>query len=120
MTAAVNAQLCAAYPKSLVPWNEVSMFATDNHPGLFRWPLVEEILAKPLEIKNSYLTVPRGPGLGVDVSEEAMRKYPYVDIPYNAYVYSIPTSYMPSYPVGYLPKEYFGSMDIFRRNKYLW
>jgi hypothetical protein len=47
-------------------------------------------------------------------------RYPYVDIPYNAYVYSVPTAYMPSYPTGYLPKEYFGSMDVFRRNKYLW
>jgi len=120
MTAAANAQLCAAYPESQIPWNEMSMFATEKHPGLFRWPLVEEILVKPLEIEDSYLNVPRGPGLGVEVSEGAMKKYPYVDIPYNAYVYSIPTSYMPSYPVGYLPKEHFGPMDIFKKNKYLW
>ena len=120
ITAAANVQLCAAYPRTLVPWNEMSMFATEEHPGLFRWPLVEEILVKPLEMRNSYLTVPQGPGLGVEVSEDALSKYPYVDIPYNAYLYSVPTSYMPSYPTGYLPREYFGREDSFRKNKYLW
>lgn len=120
LTAAASLQLCAAYPEKVVPTNEYSMFATDEQPGLFRWPFVEEVLSKPLEVKNSYITMLRGPGLGVKVSEEAMKKYPYVDVPYNAYLYSVPTSYMPSYPVGYLPKEYYGPMDIFKKRRYLW
>jgi D-galactarolactone cycloisomerase len=120
ITAAANAQLCAAYPSKVAPWNEMSMFATEHHPGLFKWPLVEEMLTKPLEMSASYLTVPRGPGLGVEVNEQALKKHPFINVPYNAYIYSVPTSYMPSYPTRYLPREYFGKDDEFKRRNYLW
>lgn len=35
----------------------------------------ELVLADPPLIRNSYITVPDGPGLGVELNEEAARKY---------------------------------------------
>ena len=34
------------------------------------WP----VLKTPLEVKNSYLDVPDGPGLGVELDDEVMKK----------------------------------------------
>jgi L-alanine-DL-glutamate epimerase-like enolase superfamily enzyme len=38
-------------------------------------PLVRELCASPLEMKDGYLTVPQGPGLGVEVNERTISKY---------------------------------------------
>jgi len=38
-------------------------------------PLRTELLAEPLETKNGYMIPPQGPGLGVELNPEALRKY---------------------------------------------
>ncbi|MFN0170276.1 MAG: mandelate racemase/muconate lactonizing enzyme family protein [Bryobacteraceae bacterium] len=38
---------------------------------------VHNLLAKPIEIRDSHATVPNGPGLGVELDEDAVRKYRY-------------------------------------------
>jgi L-alanine-DL-glutamate epimerase-like enolase superfamily enzyme len=38
-------------------------------------PMQHELVAKPFEAEHGYLTVPDGPGLGIDVSEEAVSHY---------------------------------------------
>jgi L-alanine-DL-glutamate epimerase-like enolase superfamily enzyme len=38
-------------------------------------PLVRELCADPLELKDGYLPVPQGPGLGVEVDEKTIAKY---------------------------------------------
>ena len=42
-------------------------------------PPKSELLVTPLELKAGYLTVPDGPGLGIELSEEALTKYPVDD-----------------------------------------
>ena len=37
----------------------------------------EGILKKPFEAKDGYIEVPTGPGLGIEVDEEALKKIPY-------------------------------------------
>ena len=35
------------------------------------------LLARPITARDGWVEVPRGPGLGVEVNEEAIRRYPY-------------------------------------------
>ena len=45
--------------------------------------LGEGILKNPFEIKDGYIEIPDGPGLGIDIDEQALAKRPYVpkDVP---------------------------------------
>jgi len=38
-------------------------------------PFRDEIVTKPIEVKNGYVAVPTAPGLGIEVNEEAVKKY---------------------------------------------
>ena len=38
-------------------------------------PFREEIVTKKLELKNGYFDVPTGPGLGIEINEDLVRKY---------------------------------------------
>ena len=38
-------------------------------------PLSRELVRDPLRMTDGFLRVPEGPGLGVEVNEEAIRKY---------------------------------------------
>ena len=36
---------------------------------------VHNLLTRPIEFRDSYATVPDGPGLGVELDEDALRRY---------------------------------------------
>ena len=38
-------------------------------------PFRDEIVTKPVEIKNGHVEIPTGPGLGIEINEEAVKKY---------------------------------------------
>ena len=38
-------------------------------------PLRDELLSEPVDVKNGYVDIPTKPGLGVELSEDALRKY---------------------------------------------
>jgi D-galactarolactone cycloisomerase len=38
-------------------------------------PLGDPVLRKPFHIENGYFSVPDGPGLGIEINEEALRRY---------------------------------------------
>jgi len=40
-------------------------------------PLITELLADPLEVKNGYIEVPKKPGLGIELNQETVKKYTY-------------------------------------------
>jgi len=42
-------------------------------------PPKSDLLVEPLELVDGYLTVPTGPGLGIELNEEALNKYPVLD-----------------------------------------
>ena len=52
---------------------------TSDHPMLefdtFENPFRDEIVTNPFQIEAGYVTIPTGPGLGVEVNEEAVKKY---------------------------------------------
>jgi len=35
----------------------------------------------PFKVENGYLTLPAGPGLGIELREDALARYPYREFP---------------------------------------
>ena len=35
----------------------------------------DELVTRPFELKNGFMDVPAAPGLGIDVNEEAVKKF---------------------------------------------
>jgi len=71
------------FPESVVEWLEYPCHANFGRKGMYPFPLADEILARPLEIKDGILSVPEGPGLGVDVDERVIEKYPWIPGPWS-------------------------------------
>jgi len=70
---AANVQLMAASPNQF--------FLESNRTWNNSCPeFQEEIVQNPLLPKNGYIEVPDRPGLGVELNEEAIKKFPYLDI----------------------------------------
>jgi galactonate dehydratase len=53
-------------------------FALQEYTGEHREPKVD-LIENPIELKDGYLTVPEGPGLGIKLSEEGLKKWPFED-----------------------------------------
>jgi L-alanine-DL-glutamate epimerase-like enolase superfamily enzyme len=79
--AAAHFGIC--FPEKVVEWLEFPCHANSGRAGMYPFPLADEILATPLDIKNGVLTVPQGPGLGVDVDERVIAKYPWIPGPWS-------------------------------------
>jgi L-alanine-DL-glutamate epimerase-like enolase superfamily enzyme len=71
------------FPESVVEWLEYPCHGNFGRKGMYPFPLADEILAKPLDIKGGILTVPKGPGLGVDVDERVLSRYPWIPGPWS-------------------------------------
>jgi galactonate dehydratase len=63
---AATVQACAVMPNYLI---------TDYYVPLE--PLAQAMLRTPFVVRDSYVDLPTGPGLGVEVDEVAFRAYPY-------------------------------------------
>ena len=81
--AAAHFGIC--FPENVVEWLEFPCHANSGRKGMYPFPLADEILATPLEIQNGFLTVPKGPGLGIDVDERVIAKYPWIPGPWSTF-----------------------------------
>jgi hypothetical protein len=50
---------------------------------MYPFPLAPEVLKQPLQIEYGDLVVPREPGLGVEVDESVIERYPWVPGPWS-------------------------------------
>jgi len=50
---------------------------------MYPWPMAEEILREPFEIDHGDLVVPKGPGLGIEIDERVIEKYPFIPGPWS-------------------------------------
>jgi L-alanine-DL-glutamate epimerase-like enolase superfamily enzyme len=82
---AAAAQVGVCWPESVVEWLEYPCYSTASHAAMYPFPLAAEILKQPLEIVNGQLTAPRGPGLGVEVDESVIERYPWIDGPWSLF-----------------------------------
>ncbi len=67
---AASVQLCAAIPNFLI----LEYFVNFEAPSA-------EIARNPLKAERGYVQIPTGPGLGVELDEEALRKWGYKQFP---------------------------------------
>jgi len=71
------------FPESVVEWLEYPCHGNFGRKGMYPFPLADEILTQPLAIHHGILTVPTGPGLGVEVDERVIEKYPWIPGPWS-------------------------------------
>jgi L-alanine-DL-glutamate epimerase-like enolase superfamily enzyme len=69
--------------EDVVEWLEYPCYANAGRTGMYPFPLADEILTETLEIRSGYLSVPKGPGLGIAINERAAEKYPFVPGPWS-------------------------------------
>jgi L-alanine-DL-glutamate epimerase-like enolase superfamily enzyme len=79
------AHLGICWPDSVVEWLEYPVYSDAGRPGMYPFPLATEILREPLEIDRGELIVPRGPGLGIEINEAVIEKYPWKPGPWSIF-----------------------------------
>ncbi len=80
-----NAHLVAASPAE--PYLEYPAYETETHDGMYPYPLAAAILETELDLTDGALTLPDGPGLGVEVDRSVVEEYPHVPGPWTEFVY---------------------------------
>ncbi len=77
------AHLGICWPEGVVEWLEYPCYSGPGRAGMYPFPLAEEILAEPLTLDRGDLIVPRKPGLGVEVDESVIERYPWIPGPWS-------------------------------------
>jgi L-alanine-DL-glutamate epimerase-like enolase superfamily enzyme len=77
------AHLGICWPANVVEWLEYPIYTKPGQPVMYPWPLAEEILRDPFNIEHGDLIVPDGPGLGIDIDERVIEKYPFIPGPWS-------------------------------------
>ncbi len=79
------AQLGVCWPETVVEWLEYPCYSHRKHPVMYPFPLADEILSEALEIKNGYLVLPDGQGMGIEINENVIEKYPFIQGPWSIF-----------------------------------
>jgi L-alanine-DL-glutamate epimerase-like enolase superfamily enzyme len=79
--AAAHFGIC--FPEDVVEWLEYPCYANAGRVGMYPFPAADEILQGALDVEDGYLTVPDGPGLGMEVDERIVAKYPFLPGPWS-------------------------------------
>ena len=77
------AQIGICWNEDVVEWLEYPCYANNGKPGMYPFPISDEILAAPLELEGGHLIVPKGHGLGVEIDESVIEKYPFIPGPWS-------------------------------------
>jgi L-alanine-DL-glutamate epimerase-like enolase superfamily enzyme len=77
------AHLGVCWPADVVEWLEHPCYSNAGRPGMYPFPLADEILREPLQIENGDLVMPDRPGLGLEIDERVIDKYPFIPGPWS-------------------------------------
>ena len=77
------AQLGVCWPEEVVEWLEYPVYTTAQTPSMYPWPAAREILRDPLDIENGELILNQRSGLGVEVDESVIERYPWQPGPWS-------------------------------------
>ena len=84
------AQLGVCWPDDIVEWLEYPVYTTAATKSMYKFDLAREILRTPLDIERGELMVNREPGLGVDVDEGVITRYPWIPGPWSYFTLHSP------------------------------
>jgi L-alanine-DL-glutamate epimerase-like enolase superfamily enzyme len=79
--AAAHIGICWA--ESVVEWLECPVHSAPGRPGMYPFELADSILSEPLPIEKGYLVVPDRPGLGIEIDERVIDRYPFIPGPWS-------------------------------------
>jgi galactonate dehydratase len=79
---AATLQLCAAIPNFIITEYFINLESFENF-----------ISKTPLQVENGYIKLPNTPGLGIELEESMLKKFPYKQFPPNP-----PTEYFDEGP----------------------
>ncbi len=86
-----NAHLVAAAPGARVLeyplFEDDPLFDEELDPGMYPFDLAFDIIEGEPAVADGQLTVPDGPGLGVEVNLDVLEEYPFVDGPWTEFRY---------------------------------
>jgi L-alanine-DL-glutamate epimerase-like enolase superfamily enzyme len=88
--AAAHIGIC--WPESVVEWLEYPCYANRGRVGMYPFPAADEILGAELAIEHGELIVPNGPGLGVEIDESVVDRYPFLPGPWSLFRLDSPPS----------------------------
>lgn len=77
------AHLGICWDEDVVEWLEYPCYSNDGRPGMYPFAAADEILAEPLAIEGGCLSVPKAPGLGIDINEAVIEKHPFLSGPWS-------------------------------------
>jgi L-alanine-DL-glutamate epimerase-like enolase superfamily enzyme len=72
------AHLGVCWPETLVEWLEYPCYSAPLRAGMYPFPLSAEMLKEAAPIEHGDLIVPSGPGLGVEIDESVIERYPWI------------------------------------------
>jgi L-alanine-DL-glutamate epimerase-like enolase superfamily enzyme len=85
LEALASAHLGVCFPAEVCAWLEYPCYRHRGQPIMYPYPLADEILREPLQIENGDLLVLDRPGLGVEVDESVIARYPYLPGPWSVF-----------------------------------
>ncbi|MCX8038359.1 MAG: mandelate racemase/muconate lactonizing enzyme family protein [Candidatus Sumerlaeia bacterium] len=85
------AHLGICWPETVVEWLEYPCYSKPGRAGMYPFPLSDEILNEPLEIRDGHLIVPDGPGLGIAINEKVIETYRPIPGPWSFFRLDSPT-----------------------------
>jgi L-alanine-DL-glutamate epimerase-like enolase superfamily enzyme len=77
------AHLGVCWPEDVVEWLEYPCYSNNGRVGMYPFPAADEILREPLNIQRGDLIMPKGPGLGVEIDESVLERYPFIPGPWS-------------------------------------
>jgi L-alanine-DL-glutamate epimerase-like enolase superfamily enzyme len=77
------AHLGICWDEEVVEWLEYPCYSNHGRTGMYPFAVADEILAEPMAIKHGYLTVPKSPGLGIEINEAVIEKHPFQPGPWS-------------------------------------
>ena len=84
------AHLGICYPDTIAEWLEFPCYSAPGRAGMYPFPLAADILKEPLEIDTGDLILSRKPGLGIEVDEQVIERYPWIPGPWSSFTLDSP------------------------------
>jgi len=84
------AQFGVCWPQTVVEWLEYPVYSTPKLKTMYPFPLAADILKEPLQIERGEMFVSREPGLGVEIDETVISRYPWKPGPWSTFTLHSP------------------------------